>query len=325
MEYIVNYIKEHSHGSLLLRKQVYVEPHCGDVVFIRDNYYRIKNVKYDYEVWQSVGIKVFDAVVNQIQEQTYEFDFCVVDENNISLFGIKDKCPKEVFIPSYISINGHMTPVTFVSWITFSESCEVLYLPDTVRDFVISDEEGIKEVFLDNSCQLEDFTFANCINLVRVVLPMHLNKIPGLAFAGCIKLHDVVTPNKEMEFCHNSFIGCRNLNMNLPFIKDKYVIENGLLCNKSKNEIYTYLGTDGRSGDHSEIILPHNVTYIGNGFNNTDLTSIDLSQTSVTEIEDDTFSECHNLRNIALPSSLKRIGDRAFANCENLQLVSKKH
>ena len=318
----VNYLKEDFHGSLLLRKKVGTEPRCGEVVFIQDNYYRIKDVKYDYEVWQSVGIKVFDAVVSQLQKQTYEFDFYVVDDDNISLFGIKDRCPKEVFIPSHICSDGHMIPVTFVSWMTFVESCEVIYLPDTVRSFELMDEEGIKEVFMDNACQLEDFTCINCVNLMRVTLPVHIDKLSEAAFAGCKNLREVITENSEIQFSQSTFTGCKNLSKDLSFLKDDFVIEKGLLFNRSKNEVYTYLGDDGIASDCSKISFPPTVTYIGNGFSNTDITSVDLSQTSITEIENDTFSDCCHLSKVFLPNNLKRIGDRAFSNCGSLQEIT---
>lgn len=323
MEYIINYKNNHSCGSFLYRKIVRTEPQCGDIIFVKGAYYRIVGVKYDYEVWQSVGIKVFDVVVDQIQDQLYDFNYSVINDKTISVLGVNGKCPKEVFIPSHINVNGNILPITFVSWITLneSESCEILHLPDTIEEFEIMDEDYIKEVFLGNACRLKNFDFPNCANLERVTLPSHIDKIPCGAFRNCPKLHNVITENEKLEFYPSTFIGCKKLNKDLPFLKKNYVIENGLLLNRSMDTVYTYLGCDGEGEDFTKIVLPQTVRYIGDGFSDTNITSIDLSQTSIIEIEDDTFSSCYNLKKIFLPNNLKRIGDRAFSSCENLKEI----
>ena len=325
MEYIINYITDHSSSNLLLRKTARTKPQYGDIVFIKGSYYRNKDIKYNLEVRQSIGIKVFDVVVDHIQETLYDFKFNVINNKYISLFGINGKCPKEVFIPSHINVNGNILPITFVSWITFTdaEACEVLYLPDTIENFEILDDDNIKEVFLGNAYRLKDFSFTNCKNLLRVTLPPCVEKIPPLAFAGCEKLHDIIIENEKLKFHPSTFTMCKSLNKDLPFIKENYVIENGLLLNKHKDEVYTYLSNNKNEAvkDYHQIILPHTVRYIGSGFSNSDINSIDLSNTSITEIENDTFSDCYNLNNIILPNNLKRIGDRAFSSCINLQEI----
>ena len=42
----------------------------------------------------------------------------------------------------------------------------------------------------------------------------------------------------------------------------------------------------------------------------------------MTEIEEETFLCCRDLTDVALPSSLKKIGDVSFSNCEKLRSIT---
>ncbi|MBQ8163200.1 MAG: leucine-rich repeat protein [Clostridia bacterium] len=53
----------------------------------------------------------------------------------------------------------------------------------------------------------------------------------------------------------------------------------------------------------------------------TSLAKVDLSSSSIKEIDSETFVGCTELRTVSLPSSVKKIGDRAFAECVRLHSV----
>lgn len=86
---------------------------------------------------------------------------------------------------------------------------------------------------------------------------------------------------------------------------DEFKIENG--------ELLKY------NGSSENIIVPDGVTSIGVGtfMEHTDLTCIQLPA-SVTEIKEDAFLKCKNLKSINLPNGLKYIGGYAFYGCSSL-------
>ena len=51
------------------------------------------------------------------------------------------------------------------------------------------------------------------------------------------------------------------------------------------------------------------------------LESIDLSNSSITEIPENAFSNCTSLKTVKLPSTVTKIADDAFANCKKLEEV----
>lgn len=312
-QYIVNFIKCESHGGLIAKKHIANEPKCGDIIFINGYHYYIIDTRYDYEVWQSTGVKVFDAIVTSISEDSFEYEFHLAD-NKISILGIKGKCPKEIFIPTYINVGNKMQTVSHALLINLS--CEIIHFPGTIKEIDMIDEESIKEVFMNDCNNLEDFTFENCINLRKVHLPNGLSEIPPFAFRGCVNLSEVVTNNSNLIFYNNTFTNCKNIKSNLSSFISDFKIENGLLFNKLKTEVYTFLGCDDKRC--LDIVLPSSVTHIGNGFGYSEILSIDLSQTSIKEIGNDTFKNCHNLRKVILPKILTRVGERAFSGCEHL-------
>lgn len=55
------------------------------------------------------------------------------------------------------------------------------------------------------------------------------------------------------------------------------------------------------------------------------LQKIDLLQTGITEIEGDAFSGCSMLKEIKLPSTLKKLDRYAFAGCTSLQVIDLSH
>lgn len=56
---------------------------------------------------------------------------------------------------------------------------------------------------------------------------------------------------------------------------------------------------------------------VDNAFLNSKITSIEI-EAEVTEICDETFYGCHELKRVKLPNSVKRIGDNAFHDCYSL-------
>ena len=72
-----------------------------------------------------------------------------------------------------------------------------------------------------------------------------------------------------------------------------------------------------------KIVFPSGLENIGrHAFNtNSELTSVDLSRTAVTDIGDFAFSDCQKLSEVKLPDSIDTIGGGAFSNCLALKEI----
>jgi len=91
----------------------------------------------------------------------------------------------------------------------------------------------------------------------------------------------------------------------------------------------TYMIITGYTGSASELIIPGKIEGIpvleidNEAFYNCDgLVSIDLTNTSLTNIGDYAFYDCDNLANITLPDTLTNIGFYAFVSCDSLANIT---
>lgn len=91
------------------------------------------------------------------------------------------------------------------------------------------------------------------------------------------------------------------------FYNMKFIRHNGVL------EQYT--------GSDPEVIIPEDVTVIGQGaFRQTNITRV-VFHKNVVEIQKDAFANCNSLKSISIPSTVKVIGEGAFRQCMNLETV----
>ena len=83
----------------------------------------------------------------------------------------------------------------------------------------------------------------------------------------------------------------------------------------------TGIGAFAGAVNLKHIKIPDTVTHIGpHAFAGCGLTEITLPE-GITEICDETFMGCRDLKRVTLPKSLKRIGDRAFCGCFHLSSI----
>jgi len=111
-----------------------------------------------------------------------------------------------------------------------------------------------------------------------VVLPETLESIGDNAFAYCYNLEHINLPSSLETIGNNAFASCKNL---------------------------------------TRLDFPSSLSNIGSyAFSScTKLSDADLSETTLTEINEGTFTSCASLKTVKLPDTVKSIGAAAFFNC----------
>ena len=146
--------------------------------------------------------------------------------------------------------------------------------------------KSLKTIVITNpEYKLGLFAFASLENIEHVVLPEGITEIPIEAFYNCKNLKSITIPDSVKSIGTNAFYGCSNL------IQE----ENGFLyVNK------WVIGPDKYNSPHT----------------------LDTLRNDTVGICDKAFYDCAYLENIALPDSLKCIGNSAFACCRNLTSIA---
>ncbi len=219
---------------------------------------------------------------------------------------------KEVFLPN------SMTKIGNASFV-YCENLKTVHLPKSLESLgwnVFKGCGSLEEMFLPPTLQEMGFgCFMNCISLTKITIPIGVKELGVHFFENCSNLREIAIENKDIEFYPTTFQGCRNLSK-----IDNLLIEDGLLYNLDKTELYTYLGNHKNNG---YVVVPSSVRELGNGFaSSAELTSIDLSKTQIETIYHNTFENCVNLKKVILPPTVKSIHNDAFKGCCNLSEIN---
>ena len=163
--------------------------------------------------------------------------------------------------------------------------------------------ENITSVVIPEGVVVIDGTaFEDCVNLETVVLPESLMGIGGYAFRNCPKLQNVVLPDAVVFVGGHAFDGAGSGS----FIGSGAVYDYGCFEDSTFETISFAAGAE-LYGDYmfsgcaaTEVNLPEDLYYLSMG----------------------AFSNCRNLRNLVLPSTLREIGESCFTNmsCLNITL-----
>lgn len=132
--------------------------------------------------------------------------------------------------------------------------------------------------------KIPESCFEGCTLLTNILLPSTIKQIEKKAFKSCIMLQSIEVDNCTY-FGNSAFEGCEQLSI--------------------------------------EIKKDAKVTYIGYGaFENTNLYNLDLTNSTITDIQSKTFYGCKSLTNVVLPQKIRSINDEAFCVCgiKNIQI-----
>lgn len=160
--------------------------------------------------------------------------------------------------------------------------------------------------------------FDSCINLQTIVIADSVEKIGDSAFDGS-KLKTINLGGGITNISNKPFYGAWNLtNINVITENDKYESENGILFNKGKTILIKYPPAI-INGEVYEI--PNTVVEIGpQSFYRSQIKNV-IIPSSVKKIGSESFFQCYNLEEVNLPEGLERIEWRALYGCHKIKTI----
>ena len=194
--------------------------------------------------------------------------------------------------------------------------------------------QDIEEVIIHEGVETIGIkAFYNCKNLKKVTFPSTLISIDEYAFANCsldsIEFNDNLESIGYCAFENNSSFKTLVIPQSVTSM-DGYAFANcSRLLSLTLSEGITSIGSYAFSGCTLlyTINLPTTLETIGYGaFEKCEtLESIDLSNTQVTELEEEVFLNCTSLINVSFPENITSIGDSTFQGCPALQYTTYKN
>lgn len=180
--------------------------------------------------------------------------------------------------------------------------------------------EGIEKIFTG--------AFLNCQGLEEVEMKEGIKSIRAEAFSGCENIKSIKIPDSVEEIESKAFYSCKNLEEikmsegiryveTEVFNETKYYIENL----SDNNDIYIGKVLIKFNRGSSDIKVKEGTRVIANGAcaGKQNLVSAELPESLIC-IGDEAFAECHELKDINIPSKLEKIRSKAFYAC-NIESV----
>ena len=160
--------------------------------------------------------------------------------------------------------------------------------------------------------------FGSCKNLQAIVIADSVEEIGDSAFYGS-KLKTINLGGGITNISNKPFYGALNLtNINVITENDKYESENGILFNKGKTILIKYPPAI-INGEVYEI--PNTVVEIGpQSFYRSQIKNV-IIPSSVKKIGSESFFQCYNLEELNLPEGLERIEWRALQQCNKIKTI----
>ncbi|MBQ7339904.1 MAG: leucine-rich repeat protein [Clostridia bacterium] len=260
-----------------------------------------------------------------------EDPFIVENNTIVGLTECAKKYKEHIEIPS--EINGNS--ITQIADSAF-RGCVVL------KSVVIAD--GIEKIGADafawcknlKSVQIAESVkeiggcaFKYCTDLESINLPSEITEIKKETFSHCESLKEITIPNKVEEIGEEAFACCQSLtDISIPDSVEKIENKAFYLCAEAeKISLGKNLLEIGKSAFfgcyniNNELVLPDKLEKIG-AFALVDIVKNErlILPTTLTEIGEYAFS-FNDLKEIVIPKSVSFIGEAAFFQCVNLNIL----
>ena len=200
-------------------------------------------------------------------------------------------------------------------------------LPDSVKTIASeafsSCQELLEVVLPESATDLGDSAFSNCQSLKKATLPSKLKKIPDGLFSQCYELETVSFPSGLTEIGFGAFSFTAITKAPLPNTVKKIGEEAFSWAQKLKSVNLPEGLTEIRSCTFNattleSVKLPSTLKRIANGaFSGSCIKELTVPK-GVTEIWQEAFKGCRQLKKVTMPDTVTYLGDSIFQNCDAL-------
>lgn len=267
--------------------------------------------------------QINEADFNTLWEGTYYHNLKVI---NLEYAEIENSTiPKYAFWHNDIQYNSKEQTYTYIG-------LKRIILPDNLKkidDFAFYCAENLEKVNIPKLSPLGigDCIFDGCVNLEfdNLIIPEGVKRVGGGSFSGCQKVKKVTLPSTLEIIGVSAFSGCGLTSVNLP---EGVVLQQGAFANSGLIEVFLpascsledlvfaynknlkkFEMQEGRKGIPMRMLS-----------NCPNLEEIYIPST-VTTIGIDAFRYCSSIKNIELPEGLKTISQGALDGLESLEEV----
>ena len=300
----------------------------------------------DYDYSLSEGVTNSGLQYSMLDDGTYEISGysgsgktvnipAEINGRNVIIgnYAFKSKNIKSVTIPDTITSIGECafifcekletvklsSSLTEIGYDAFSGcvSLKSIDIPNSVTSIGKSAFSGCIKLesikISDNVTKIEGYTFINCFALKEVKLPKKLKSIGDSAFFRCPSLESLTIPNSTESIGYEVFADCYKLEtIKLPkSLKElsRNTFSDCAVKNitiSKENKYFTVSNGILYDKDKTLLILCPR-----------DKTQVKIPST-VKTVGDWAFANCTELEKVVFPDSLEKIGDNSFRDCKSL-------
>ena len=186
--------------------------------------------------------------------------------------------------------------------------------------------------------EINIYAFAYCYSIKNITIPIYVSKIDDYAFVGCSGLNNIVFSNTTpLTIGNNVFQGCILLQyITIPYntiVLGNHIFDGCSMLTLVDIELApsSYAEPNLSIGDYAfsnciSLVAISSQPYINNMgdycFNNcTNLQLMDMTTDNITSTSKGLFNNS-GLTNIRLPTGLTNLNDNTFSNCKYLSTIS---
>lgn len=229
-----------------------------------------------------------------------------------------------------ISGTGDMTnfvSISYTPWQPYNEKVKKIVIEDGVTSigkdafFGMNNLETV--VMADSVTVINMGAFTGNRNIKNITMSENITTIGENAFYCCYGIEEFYFPEKVEIICDYTFFEPKGLTKfvvdeNNPYFSSD---ERGVLFNKDKTVLIQYpLGNKETSYQIPKTVQKFALHAFHEAVNLTDVTFEDGSV--ITEIGQNAFQGCYNLKSISLPDSVAVIDGSAFNGCRALENIN---